>query len=95
MQQRIEEMLAAHGYQHYETSAFAQPRKQSRHNLNYWQFGDYLGIGAGAHSKLSFHDRVIRQMRHKQPQAYLEQWRKARRCRPSTPWRATSCRSSS
>ena len=73
MQQHIEELLAAHGYQHYETSAFAQPNKQSRHNLNYWQFGDYLGIGAGAHSKLSFHDKVIRQARHKQPQDYMEQ----------------------
>ncbi|HLP97921.1 MAG TPA: radical SAM family heme chaperone HemW [Sideroxyarcus sp.] len=72
MQQRIEELLAAHGYEHYETSAFALPKKQSRHNLNYWQFGDYLGIGAGAHSKLSFHDRVLRQARYKQPQAYLE-----------------------
>jgi len=72
MQQRIEELLAAHGYQHYETSAFALPKRRSRHNLNYWQFGDYLGIGAGAHSKLSFHDRVIRQVRHRQPQAYLD-----------------------
>lgn len=72
MQGRIEELLAVHGYEHYETSAFALPRKQSRHNLNYWQFGDYLGIGAGAHSKLSFHDRVIRQARHRQPQAYLD-----------------------
>jgi oxygen-independent coproporphyrinogen-3 oxidase len=72
MQQRIEELLAAHGYEHYETSAFAQPKRQSRHNLNYWQFGDYLGIGAGAHSKLSFHDKVLRQARPKQPQAYLD-----------------------
>jgi len=73
MQQRIEELLTAHGYQHYETSAFAQPNHRAKHNLNYWQFGDYLGIGAGAHSKLSFHDKVIRQVRHKQPQAYMEQ----------------------
>ncbi|MHB1237249.1 MAG: radical SAM family heme chaperone HemW [Gallionella sp.] len=73
MQQRIEELLAAHGYQHYETSAFAQPKRRARHNLNYWQFGDYLGIGAGAHSKLSFPDRVIRQARYKQPQAYMQQ----------------------
>ena len=73
MQQRIEQLLAAHGYQHYETSAFAQPNRQSRHNLNYWQFGDYLGIGAGAHSKLSFPNKVIRQVRYKQPQAYLQQ----------------------
>jgi oxygen-independent coproporphyrinogen-3 oxidase len=65
-------MLAVHGYEHYETSAFAQPKRQSRHNLNYWQFGDYLGIGAGAHSKLSFHDKVLRQMRYKQPQAYMD-----------------------
>jgi putative oxygen-independent coproporphyrinogen III oxidase len=73
MQQRIEEMLAAHGYQHYETSAFAQAKRRARHNLNYWLFGDYLGIGAGAHSKLSFPDKVIRQMRYKQPQAYMRQ----------------------
>jgi len=73
MQGSIEELLAAHGYQHYETSAFALPKRQSRHNLNYWQFGDYLGIGAGAHSKLSFHDKVIRQARQRQPQAYMEQ----------------------
>ncbi|HEY8886856.1 MAG TPA: oxygen-independent coproporphyrinogen III oxidase-like protein, partial [Gallionella sp.] len=73
MQQRIEEMLAAAGYQHYETSAFAQPNRRSRHNLNYWKFGDYLGIGAGAHSKLSFPDRIMRQARYKQPQAYMQQ----------------------
>ena len=73
MQQRIEQLLAARGYQHYETSAFAQPNRPSRHNLNYWQFGDYLGIGAGAHSKLSFPNKVIRQVRYKQPQAYLQQ----------------------
>jgi oxygen-independent coproporphyrinogen-3 oxidase len=72
MQGRIEELLAAHGYEHYETSAFAQPNRRAKHNLNYWQFGDYLGIGAGAHSKLSFHDKVIRQARHRQPQAYLD-----------------------
>ena len=73
MQQRIEALLAEHGYQHYETSAFAQPKKQSRHNVNYWKFGDYLGIGAGAHSKISSHDSVLRQARYKQPQAYLDQ----------------------
>jgi putative oxygen-independent coproporphyrinogen III oxidase len=73
MQQRIEELLAAEGYQHYETSAFAQPKRRAKHNLNYWQFGDYLGIGAGAHSKLSFPGRIIRQARYKQPQAYMQQ----------------------
>lgn len=72
MQEEIEKILAANGYQHYETSAFAQPGQQCQHNLNYWTFGDYLGIGAGAHSKLSFHDRIIRQSRHKHPKRYLE-----------------------
>jgi oxygen-independent coproporphyrinogen-3 oxidase len=65
--------LAAAGYRHYETSAYARPGRECRHNLNYWQFGDYLGIGAGAHSKLSFPDRIVRQVRHKQPKQYLEQ----------------------
>ncbi len=72
MQEAIEARLAAAGYANYETSAFAQPGKQCRHNLNYWHFGDYLGIGAGAHSKLTLHDRVLRQMRWKHPKAYLE-----------------------
>ena len=72
MQDAIEARLAAAGYANYETSAFAQPGKQCRHNLNYWYFGDYLGIGAGAHSKLTQHDRVLRQMRWKHPKAYLE-----------------------
>ena len=72
MQEKIEEILGAHGYHHYETSGFAQSGKQCRHNLNYWTFGDYLGIGAGAHSKLSFHDKIIRQTRHKHPNRYLE-----------------------
>ena len=71
MQKAIESLLASHGYFHYETSAFAQPGYRCRHNLNYWQFGDYLGIGAGAHSKLSFPDRITRQMRYKQPREYL------------------------
>ena len=65
--------LAQAGYQRYEVSAFARtPAQRCRHNLNYWQFGDYLGIGAGAHGKLTFHDRVLRQVRYKQPRAYLE-----------------------
>ena len=69
----VHAMVAAAGYRHYETSAFAQRGRECRHNLNYWQFGDYLGIGAGAHSKLSFADRIVRQVRYKQPQQYLEQ----------------------
>lgn len=72
MQEAIEAKLAGAGFANYETSAFAQPGRQCRHNLNYWYFGDYLGIGAGAHSKLTFHDRVLRQMRWKHPKAYLE-----------------------
>jgi len=72
MQDAIEAKLAAAGFTNYETSAFARPGRQCRHNLNYWYFGDYLGIGAGAHSKLTLHDRVLRQMRWKHPKAYLE-----------------------
>ena len=72
MQEAIEAKLARVGYVHYETSAFAQPHRESRHNLNYWTFGDYLGIGAGAHSKISFPDRVLRQMRWKHPREYME-----------------------
>ena len=72
MQQTLEQRLGAAGYRHYETSAFALPGRQARHNLNYWTFGDYLGIGAGAHSKLSFADRVARQARYRQPEQYMQ-----------------------
>ena len=72
MQERIEERLMQAGYTHYETSAFARPGRECRHNLNYWRFGDYLGIGAGAHSKLSLPQRIFRQMRYKQPREYME-----------------------
>ncbi|MEQ1601560.1 MAG: radical SAM family heme chaperone HemW [Methylophilaceae bacterium] len=72
MQEEIEHVLAQHGYEHYETSAFGKKGRHCRHNLNYWQFGDYLGIGAGAHSKLSFHDKIIRSSRHKHPARYME-----------------------
>ena len=68
----VHAMLEGAGYQHYETSAYAKPGRQCAHNANYWRFGDYLGIGAGAHSKLSFEHRIVRQLRWKQPKQYLE-----------------------
>lgn len=71
MQEMIEQVTARQQYRNYETSAFARAGKESRHNMNYWQFGDYLGIGAGAHSKISFADKIVRQMRYKQPKEYL------------------------
>jgi oxygen-independent coproporphyrinogen-3 oxidase len=69
----VHEALADAGYVHYETSAFARPGRECRHNVNYWRFGDYLGIGAGAHSKLSSSQRIVRQLRYKQPKQYLAQ----------------------
>ncbi len=71
MQEMIEQITSGYQYRNYETSAFAQAGKESRHNMNYWLFGDYVGIGAGAHSKISFSDRIVRQMRYKQPKEYL------------------------
>ena len=72
MQDWIAERTALAGYGHYEVSAYAQPHRRAKHNLNYWEFGDYLGIGAGAHSKISFPHRVLRQIRHKHPQRFME-----------------------
>jgi putative oxygen-independent coproporphyrinogen III oxidase len=69
----ITERTAATGLQRYEVSAFARPGHRCAHNLNYWQFGDYLGIGAGAHGKLSFPHRVLRQVRWREPAAYMQQ----------------------
>ena len=71
MQVLVEETLAAAGLERYETSAFALPGHRCRHNLNYWEFGDYLGLGAGAHGKLSFADRVTRHERPKPPRDHL------------------------
>jgi oxygen-independent coproporphyrinogen-3 oxidase len=71
MQLAVEDALCAAGYGHYETSAFARPGHRCRHNLNYWEFGDYLGIGAGAHGKMSFPGRITRHSRIKQPREYL------------------------
>jgi putative oxygen-independent coproporphyrinogen III oxidase len=71
MMDRITEMTGQAGLQRYEVSAYAQPGHRCWHNLNYWQFGDYLGIGAGAHSKLSFAHRITRQIRYREPQLYM------------------------
>jgi oxygen-independent coproporphyrinogen-3 oxidase len=71
MQEMVEDSLAAAGFDHYETSAFAQPGQRCAHNLNYWSFGDYLGIGAGAHSKISDHAGIRREARPRHPKEYL------------------------
>jgi oxygen-independent coproporphyrinogen-3 oxidase len=72
IQVAIEQVLKEKGFAHYETSAFARPGQRCRHNLNYWEFGDYLGIGAGAHGKISFPGRITRHEQAKQPNAYLK-----------------------
>ena len=72
MQEWIEARTAQAGYRRYEVSAYARPGRECRHNLNYWRFGDYLGVGAGAHSKISFPHRIVRQVRFRQPASYLE-----------------------
>ncbi len=69
----IAEKTAAHGLRRYEVSAFARDGHRCAHNLNYWQFGDYLGIGAGAHSKLTFPHRVLREVRFRDPARYMAQ----------------------
>ncbi len=68
----VTEMTQAAGLDRYEVSAYAKPGHRCWHNLNYWQFGDYLGIGAGAHGKLSFAHRIVRQVRHRDPRLYME-----------------------
>ena len=72
MLDRITEMTTGAGMERYEVSAYALPGHRCWHNLNYWQFGDYLGIGAGAHSKLSFAHRIVRQVRVREPRLYME-----------------------
>jgi oxygen-independent coproporphyrinogen-3 oxidase len=68
----ITDMTGEAGLSRYEVSAYARPGHRCFHNLNYWQFGDYLGLGAGAHSKLSFAHRVVRQVRFREPRLYME-----------------------
>ena len=72
MLDRITELTGQAGMERYEISAYAQPGHACWHNRNYWQFGDYLGIGAGAHSKLSFAHRVVRQTRFRDPARYMD-----------------------
>ena len=71
MQDSIESLAARAGLQRYEVSAFAKPGAISRHNTNYWEFGDYLGIGPGAHGKISYHDRIERTSRTKNPELWI------------------------
>ena len=72
MLDRITEMTVATGLERYEVSAYAKPGHRCWHNFNYWQFGDYLGIGAGAHGKISFPHRVVRQVRYREPKLYMD-----------------------
>ena len=65
-------LLEAAGYRRYEVSAYAKKDQECKHNLNYWRFGDYIGIGAGAHGKISFPDKITRQVRERQPEAYMQ-----------------------
>jgi len=65
-------LLETAGYRRYEVSAYAKKGQECKHNLNYWRFGDYIGIGAGAHGKISFPDKITRQVRERQPEAYMQ-----------------------
>lgn len=66
-------LLKAAGYRRYEVSAYAQKDQECKHNLNYWRFGDYIGIGAGAHGKISFPDKITRQVRERHPETYMQE----------------------
>jgi len=66
------DLLTKAGFQRYEVSAYAKPGMECKHNLNYWRFGDYIGIGAGAHGKISFPDKVTRQVRERHPETYMQ-----------------------
>ena len=72
MEDAIEEVVEQGGWRRYEVSAYAKPNAHARHNMNYWTFGDYLGIGPGAHSKLSFPDKIVRQARTRNPAQWME-----------------------
>ena len=84
MLDRLIETTEQAGLQRYEISAYARPGHRCLHNLNYWQFGDYVGIGAGAHSKISFPDRLVRQVRWREPQAYMDHALQGKACSNET-----------
>jgi oxygen-independent coproporphyrinogen-3 oxidase len=71
MQDGVDALAAQAGLARYEVSAYARTGARCRHNLNYWEFGDYLGIGPGAHGKLSFHDRILREARTRNPERWM------------------------
>ena len=73
MQLACQQSLANAGYEHYEISAYAQPNCMGRHNLNYWNYGDYLGVGAGAHGKVTQKGRTVRTQKHKHPTRYMSE----------------------
>ncbi|MFV9473686.1 radical SAM family heme chaperone HemW [Advenella sp. RU8] len=72
LQDMLIELTAAQGFEQYEVSAYARPGARAKHNVNYWEFGDYIGIGPGAHGKLSFHDRIVRTAKVRNPDSWME-----------------------
>jgi len=72
MEEGIESLLAAHDFERYEVSAFARPGARARHNVNYWKFGDYLGLGPGAHGKVTFPNRIQREIRLRNPESWMQ-----------------------
>jgi putative oxygen-independent coproporphyrinogen III oxidase len=71
MEEGIESLLAGHDFERYEVSAFARPGARAKHNVNYWKFGDYLGLGPGAHGKVTFPDRIQREVRLRNPESWM------------------------
>jgi len=72
MEEGIESLLADHDFERYEVSAFARPGARAKHNVNYWKFGDYLGLGPGAHGKVTFPDRIQREIRLRNPESWMQ-----------------------
>lgn len=72
MEEGIEALMTQSGFERYEVSAFARPGARARHNINYWQFGDYIGLGPGAHGKISFLDRIQREIRLRHPESWMQ-----------------------